>query len=494
MHVLVTGGTGVVGRSTVTALLQRGHVVRLLSRHAERDAAQWPHGVNAFAADIRDPAAITGAADSCDVVLHLAASVHEKDARDLNRLNIDGTRHLLEESTRADVKRFVYVSSLGADSGKSDYHQSKRAAEALVRDLAATWTIVRPGNVYGPGDEQISLLLRMIRSLPVIPSIGGGDQEFQPIWHGDLAEALAIVVEREDLAGRVLDIAGPQKTSQKDLVQRLSRITNRHVATVDVPEVLTSTALKVASAVGIEAPFTENQLRMLKDGNVIEPGAENALTTVLNLTGTPLDEGLRQLADAQDEQLPHDGVGPLRRKRYWADMPGLEMTPEALMAIVRADFPRLMASFIDAQAETTSAKIEEGATLTLSLPLRGHVQVRVAENEPRVFTLVSLAGHPLAGAVRFLTEHRGTALRFEVQVFDRAANLGDLVVMRTVGEPLQDASWRAMVQNVARLCGFADQTIEIQQDTESLDKDQATRIDGWLTDLVMERRRDAASI
>lgn len=411
-----------------------------------------------------------------------------------HRLNIDGTRHLLEESTRAGVKRFVFASSLGADSGRSDYHESKRSAESLVRDLAAAWTIVRPGNVYGPGDEQISLLLRMVRTFPVIPMIGGGNQEFQPIWHEDLAEALGIVIERDDLAGRVLELAGPEKTSQRDLVQRLSRITQRYVLPIRIPEVVATAALKVTSAVGAEPPFTENQLRMLKDGNTIASGRENALTSVLGVEATPLDAGLRNLAETQDERLPHDGVGSFRRKRYWADMPGLDLSPEALTDMVRAHFRELMASFIDTRPEARNARLEEGATLTLSLPLRGHVQLRVAESEPRVFTLVSLAGHPLAGAVRFLAEHRGTVRRFEVQVFDRAANLADLVVMRTVGESLEDAAWREMLQNVATRCGFRAGEVEVHEDAEALDDNQAMHIDDWLTDLAMGSRRARAAV
>ena len=493
MRVLVTGGTGVVGRSTVTALIQRGHVVQLLSRNARRDVKQWPQGVHAVPANIAEAASIAGAADGCDVVLHLTSIVDESGPNTLDRVNVEGTRNVLREAERAGVRRFVYVSSLGADRGSSAYHQSKRKAEAIVRQFKGAWTVIRPGSVYGPGDEQISLLLRMVRTLPTLPVLGDGEQRFQPIWHEDLAEVLAQAVEREDLHGKELDVAGPELTTQNDLVQRLSTITGRAPVRIQIPEFIANIGGRIASAVGLDVSFNDSQMKMLADGSEIAPGRENALLTQFTVTPTGLDAGLRKLAQAQDEQLPDEGIGPLRRKRYWADITGSRMGPEQLMEYVKRHFTSLMASFIDSRAEPQSATIiEEDATLTLSLPLRGHVQVRVAESEERVFTLVTLSGHPLSGAVRFLGETRGSATRFEVQVFERAANVVDLVMMRTLGERLQDVSWREMIDNVVK--GTGGTSTGVQQDGENLEDDQAERIEEWLRDIVMERKRESAGI
>jgi NADH dehydrogenase len=494
MRILVTGGTGVVGRSTVTALIQRGHVVHLLSRRARRDAEQWSQGVHPFPGNVADVASISPAMEGCEAVLHLTAIVDESGNSTFERINVEGTRNVVREAERAGAKRFVFVSSLGADHGQSAYHRSKRKAEAIVRTFNGEWVVVRPGNVFGPGDEQISLLLRMIRTLPTLPVIGDGDQQFQPIWHEDLAELLARAVERDDLHGRELDAAGGELTSQNDLITRLSKITGREPPRIPIPEMVASIGMRLASAVGIGAAFNESQLRMLTEGNQIAPGRENALFTQFQMTPTPLDEALRRLAEDQQEQLPDDdGVGPLRRKRFWVDIAGARLTPEELLLRVRARFGDLMASFIDSRAEPGSAAtIEEDATLTLSLPLRGHMQVRVADLEPRAFTLVTLAGHPLAGAVRFLSEARGQNLRFEIQVYDRAANVIDLVLMRTLGERLQDASWREMVENVARDSGGT--VASVRQESETLDEDQADRIEEWLRDLVMERKREEAGI
>ena len=494
MRILVTGGTGVVGRSTVTALLQRGHVVQLLSRHARRDAEQWTQGVNAVVGNVAEAGTIAGAADGCDAVLHLIAVVDEHGSQTFDRVNVEGTRNVVREAERAGVRKFVYVSSLGADRGESGYHKSKRQGEAIVRTFNGAWCVVRPGSVYGPGDDQVSLLLRMVRTLPVVPVVGGGDQRFQPIWHEDLAEALARVVERDDLAGRELDLAGMESTSQNDLVQRLAKITGRQAPELDVPRIVAEWGVKLATAIGIDPPLSESQLRMLSEGNEIAQGRENALAGMLGVTPTPLDEGLRKLAAVQEELLPDQGVGPLRRKRYWVDINGSARGPEQLMSDVRARFGELMASFIDMKSEPGAVvQAEADATLTLSLPMRGHIQVRVAEAEPRVTTLVTLEGHPLAGAVRFLAESRGDDLRFEIQTFDRAAGVIDFLAMRAVGERLQDAAWHEMALKVVKGTGGAAPA-GVQQESESLDDDQAARIEEWLRDLVMARRRDEAGV
>jgi NADH dehydrogenase len=397
---------------------------------------------------------------------------------------------MLDEARRSGNPKFIFVSSLGAERGTSDYHRSKRAAEELVRQYEGEWVIVRPGNVYGPGDDEISLLLRMVRTLPVIPVIGGGDTIFQPVFAADLGKALVQVVERDDLSHRSLDIAGTDDTSQNDLLDRFARITNREPARVGIPQFLTSFGIKMAETAGVPVPFHEAQLSMLREGNRIPADKINALTDVLGVTPTPLDEGLRILADALPEVLPSEGVGTLKRKRYWADIGGSVHSPESLIALVRARFGQLTPFVMDVDAEPdTPSTLETGSTLTMALPLRGHIQVRVEEVTDRRVTLCTLAGHPLAGAVRFLSEERGERIRFEVQVYDRPATLVDHLVMRPLGEVLQADAWTKLVDAVVEASGGRAAN-GVEHDEADLDEDQAERIDEWLTDLVMRQRRE----
>ena len=491
MKVLVTGGTGVVGVGAVTALARRGHDVRLLSRHAEHDARRWPEGVEPWPGDVADAESIRGAADGCDVVLHLVAVVDESPPEaTFDRVNVRGTRNIVREAERAGVRKLVFVSSLGCDRGSSAYHQSKRAGEKIVRSFDGDWVIVRPGSVYGPGDEQISLLLKMIRTLPAIPVLGGGDDTFQPIWHEDLAEALVRVVERDDLAREELDIAGPEVTSQNDLIERLSRITARNPVRVPLPDFLAKAGIRALGVVGIDVPFSDSQLAMLREGNVIADPQANALGDVLGVTATSLDRGLELLADAQEEQLPDAGVGPLTRKRFWADIQRSHLNPDGLFEYFRTHVNELTPGFIDVGAEPgTPSVIEEGATLTLSLPLRGHIQVRVAEASERRITMLTIAGHPLAGAVRFLFDYNGPNVRFEVQVYDRPANTFDFVAMRAVGDFVQNRTWEMVVDNVVRAAG-GEARDGVKSESDLLSADEARSVESWLDALVTKTKRE----
>jgi NADH dehydrogenase len=491
MKIAVTGGTGVLGAGAVTELLRRGHAVVLVSRHAAADVRQWPSGVTARPGDVASAASIHGAATGCDVVLHLVGIVDESDDASFADVNVRGTANMLAEAERAAVPRFIFVSSLGAPEGKSAYHASKRDAEALVRRFRGEWVIARPGNVYGPGDAQISLLLRMVRSpSAVIPKIGDGDQPIQPVWWEDVASALASMVERTDLGGRELDIAGPELTSQNDLIERLARITGREVHAMSVPDVLATLGSKVVSLVGWDIHFNAQQVTMLREGNCIPPGEVNALDTVLGVTPTPLDEGLRRLADAQPEQLPSAGIGTLKRMRYWADIASCPHGPEELFALFRTRFNEIMPVFVEAAPEPgTTDLIEEGETITLSLPMRGHVQVRVVELERVHATLLTLEGHPLAGAVRFRCERATDTVRFLVEVFDRPANLLDLIAMRTLGDRLQSHTWTQVVEGMIEQSG-GRAPAGVQHVSDSLDEAEANAIEDWLADVALRRKRE----
>jgi hypothetical protein len=352
--------------------------------------------------------------------------------------------------------------------------------------------------VYGPGDEHVSLLLQMIRTLPVIPTIGDGNQKFQPIWHEDFADALVMAVERTDIRCQTIDIAGPELTSQNDLVERLRKLTGRQVIQTPLPEIVTSWGIRALDAIGIDVPFSEAQLAMLTEGNVIPPGNVNGLADLFGVAPTRLDDGLARLVNEQPDQLPSEGVGALSRKRFWVDIRGSRFDADGLFEYVRDHLAELMPSMVQMKAEPHApTRIEEGATLTLEVPVRGHIQVRVAEVVDRRMTLLTVAGHPLAGAVRFLVEPRGKSqetgevVRFEIQVYDRAASTIDQILMRTVGEWLQRAAWAVLAQNVARAAG--GQATDVETAEEELDDKESEIVDRWTRALSAQLSRNSTS-
>ena len=124
----------------------------------------------------------------------------------------------------------------------------------------------------------------------------------------------------------------------------------------------------------------------------------------------------------------------------------------------------------------------------MALPVRGNVQVRVQELTAKEAVLVTLAGHPLAGAVRFLSEQIGDTLRFQVQLYDRPANLADWFLMSTVGGSVQSESWESLLRSLVAESGGA--TVAIQHEEEILDQAKAERVEAWLRDLILARKRE----
>jgi len=495
MRVLVTGGTGVIGGGLLPALVGAGHAVRLLSRGADADAERWPAEVEPFAADVTDPSSLRGAAEDCGAVIHVTGIVDESPpALTFERVNVQGTRNVLAEAARAGLKRFVYVSSLGAERGRSEYHRSKFRAEELVRASGFDWLILRPGNVYGPGDEVISTLLKLVRALPAVPVIDAGNQPFQPVWYEDLGRAILRALEMPTLKRETLELAGEETTTMSDIVERLSAITGRTVARVPVPSFLAALGVRVAEGtniekyLGVKIPLNDAKLKMLLEGNYIEHPSANALTARLGVKATTLDVGLARLADSIPEQLPSEGVGPLRRKRFWADIKGSRHTATALVEAFRERGAEVMPLEFSAEPGTPRV-VEEGVTLTLGLPLRGNVQVRVEEVAPRRVTFSTVEGHMLAGMIQFTASgDRRNAVRFLVEIHARAANALDLLAMSTVGDSLQQSNWEEVVTRVVNLSG-GTAPLGVQSETETLDDEEARRVERRLRDLINRRKR-----
>ncbi|MBA4138536.1 MAG: hypothetical protein C0518_14615 [Opitutus sp.] len=497
MKTLVTGGSGLIGSAVLRALLRRGHEIRLLARHAREAAEEYPRGVQAVSAAIDDEDALAVAVHGCEAVIHIAGILTENPPEaTYEKVNVVGTAKLLKAASEAGAPFCVFISSLGVERGESAYHASKRAAEAMVRNYAGPWLILRPGNVYGPGDETISTLLKMLRALPAVPVVGAADQEFQPMWCEDFAEAVAQAVERPELTRQTLELVGPEVTTTADLLRRLGKLVGKEPKTIAVPASVArvGTGLvdllggeKALAALGIDSPLSTPKLQLLLDEAIVAEPRHNALVSVFQLKPTALDEGLAMLVDALPEQKLAEGVGALSRSIYWADVEGAAFTAEELMREVADRLAELMPMEFAAEPGATT-RADPGATMTGDLPLRGHFQVRVVERTPRSFTFITIEGHPLAGVVTFAAEPGQRGLRFEIRVVSRPADVFDWVAMRTLGGILQARNWRGVVKRVVEFSrGTAPEGVRKQSD--SLSEEETRALERWADELVHAHKR-----
>lgn len=278
MEILITGGTGFLGRALTARLVAEGHEVRRLARSASpRDgAAAGDDGYRR--GSVLEPATLPPALEGCSVVIHLVGIISEVGGQTYERVHVDGTRHLLAAGRAAGVTRWIQVSAIGArPDAPARYHRSKWAAEELVRGSELAWTILRPSLVHGPGDGFTRFFARMSRWSPVLPLMGGGHSRVQPIAVADVVEAVVAALARPSAIGKTYDLVGPRALTWRAVLEEILRGCRRRRWLVTVPWTLARwqagflewaypTILRQAP------PLNRDQLRMLAEDNVGDPG------------------------------------------------------------------------------------------------------------------------------------------------------------------------------------------------------------------------------
>jgi NADH dehydrogenase len=273
--VLVTGGTGFVGRSVVAALLRRGHQVRCLVRPGSARRRAAPSGASAVPGDVTEPGSLPAALAGVEAVVHLVGIIREQPGRGVtfDRLHTEATRNVVAAAGAGGVRRLVHMSGLGTrPEARSRYHQTKWAAEQAVRESGLDWTIFRPSVIFGPGDGFVSLLARLVRWLPVVPVVGDGRNRLQPVAVGDVAEGFARAVERPATAGAVFEVGGPRPYTFDEALDEVgAALGRRRVPKLHHPVGLMAPVVRVLEGIPL-FPLTSDQLLMLREHNTCDPG------------------------------------------------------------------------------------------------------------------------------------------------------------------------------------------------------------------------------
>ncbi|MFO1184767.1 MAG: complex I NDUFA9 subunit family protein [Bauldia sp.] len=236
--VTVIGGSGFLGRHVVRALARRGYRLRVAMRNPAAAAFLQPIGrvgqILPMQANLRFPDSIAAAVAGADAVVNLVGILHERGSQTFAAVHVDGARAVAEAAAAARVQRLVHVSALNADAAaRSRYRQTKAAGEAAVTAAFAGAAIMRPAPVFGAEDSLFNRIARLARVLPALPLIGGATR-FQPVFAGDVAEAVARAVDGS-AAPLVYELGGPQVLTQRALFELTLRQIHRHRPLVPVP-------------------------------------------------------------------------------------------------------------------------------------------------------------------------------------------------------------------------------------------------------------------
>lgn len=236
LTVLVAGAAGFVGRHLVQRLASRGHHVRAADRRGEPVGRSWPREVSWLAADVTREDEVAGLADDCDAVVQLAGVRRETPGASFEDVHVGGTRRLLEEARRAGTERFLLVSTLAATASEDRYGRSKYRAEQEVRRAGLDGVILRSAVIVGPGDHFASSVVRWLERFRFFPVPAAGDGMVRPTAIEDVADALCQCVEREDVVGRTLTLAGPERLSLTEAARTVASVAGRPRGVVQVPK------------------------------------------------------------------------------------------------------------------------------------------------------------------------------------------------------------------------------------------------------------------
>lgn len=273
----VFGGTGFIGTQIVRELAKQGYRVKVATRVPERAFFLRPCGVVGQVV----PCACDYSADSlsdciegCDVVINAVGILFEKGKSKFRKLHEDLPRAIAQSCAEHHVKRFIHLSALGIENSHSRYAQSKLEGEKALQEVFPEATILRPSVVFGPGDSFFNMFASLAQIMPALPLIGGGKTRFQPVYVGDVADAVMAVIaapalDNVDLRGQIILLGGPEILSLKDIYRRLFQ----EIKTTRILLSLPFSIAKIQAAfLGLlpKPPLTIDQVESLKSDSVVD--------------------------------------------------------------------------------------------------------------------------------------------------------------------------------------------------------------------------------
>lgn len=291
----VFGGTGFIGRQIVRELAKAGYVVKVATRVPEGAYFLKPYGhvgqIVPFSCDYDEPASIAAAVDQAGIVVNCIGILYEKKRGAFEKAHVRIPEEIARACKKSKVRRFVHISALGADKGTSKYARTKLAGEKAVKKAFKDVTILRPSVVFGPEDSFFNMFAEMSRYMPVLPLIGGGKTKFQPVYVGDVADAMMAaatlpVAGEQNPCGRTYELGGPEIVTFAEIYERLFSYTGRRRCLVSLPFGLAKVQAGFMNLLP-HPPLTPDQVESLKTDNIVSPGA--AGLDALGITPTSME-------------------------------------------------------------------------------------------------------------------------------------------------------------------------------------------------------------
>ncbi|MFN6980614.1 MAG: complex I NDUFA9 subunit family protein [Brevundimonas sp.] len=280
--VTLFGGSGFIGSQAVRALARLGWRIRIAVRNPVLAIEVQPLGdpgqIQFMRCDVTNADDVAAAVRGSNAVVNLVGVLHDGGGtRGFKSAHVEAAKNIAQAAKAAGVVRVVQISAIGADANSpSAYARTKGEAEAQIRAVYPDAVILRPSLVFGASDGFLNRFAAMAVSAPALPLIGGGATKFQPVYVGDVAEAVARAVTRSDAAGRTFELGGPDVYSFREVLELVCRETGRNRPLLPIPfpiARLMGSVFQAVGLLGLTPPLTRDQVVMLQSDNVVSSGA-----------------------------------------------------------------------------------------------------------------------------------------------------------------------------------------------------------------------------
>lgn len=290
-RVVVFGGSGFIGRYVVKRLAAAGHPVRVACRDVERAKFLKPMGavgqISLLQTNVRYPQTVTAACQGMDWVVNLVGILYESGSQHFDSVQAEGADTIAKAAAAAGASKLVHLSAIGADAeSESLYAKSKAAGEAAVKAAFPSATIIRPSVVFGPEDDFFNRFADLARFSPALPLIDGGKTKMQPVYVGDVADAICQALEDASHAGKTLELGGPRVMSMKEIMEYTLAQSGKKRLLLPLPSSIAALQARVLELLP-KPPLTRDQLKLLAHDNVVSEGAKGF--DDLGITPTPVE-------------------------------------------------------------------------------------------------------------------------------------------------------------------------------------------------------------
>jgi len=294
VRVAVTGATGFVGRHLVNRLLRESHEITFVANRRS--------GINLFSdrvkyvrASVHNVHDLQKAFCDCQAVFHLVGIIAETRKNTFKTTVEQGTKNVISASQQNNIETIIYLSALGtSEDAESKYFMTKWAAEQFVKNSGLNWTIFRPSIIYGRGDGFLTMMSKIIKLSPFVPIFGDGKYKLQPVYIGDLVEAMSKSLTSKKCQGETIEIGGAEPLEYVEIINSIKKALNKRRMNLFIPMAVIKPVAVLLEKILKPSPLTTDQLVMLERGSVCDL---SKMKRLFDIEPVGFDEGLKKVLE-----------------------------------------------------------------------------------------------------------------------------------------------------------------------------------------------------